>query len=59
MNNLGWTVQSDIFEDNTPYGVKQFENIIATLNPDSPRRYAYSSRYDIQCTTCELLVQSG
>lgn len=38
MTRLGWIVEGDAFEDNTPYGKKPFENIIATLNPNVPRR---------------------
>ncbi len=38
MSGLGWTIETDAFQDNTPHGVKPFENIIATLNPDTPRR---------------------
>jgi glutaminyl-peptide cyclotransferase len=42
MKNLGWTVEGDVFEDQTPLGKKPFENIIATLNPNAPRRYSSS-----------------
>lgn len=39
MTDLGWDVEKDSFEDNTPQGRKPFENIITTLNPNVPRRY--------------------
>jgi len=38
MNKLGWQVETDAFTDNTPFGPKPFENIIATLNPNVHRR---------------------
>ncbi len=38
MKSLDWHIETDAFEDETPYGSKHFENIIATLNPDVPRR---------------------
>jgi len=38
LNALGYHVEADGFQDKTPHGIKDFENIIATLNPDAPRR---------------------
>jgi len=46
MNDLGWAVETDAFTDNTPHGAKPFENIIATLNPDTPRRLVLACHYD-------------
>jgi len=46
MKNLDWTVTTDAFEDNTPHGRKYFENIIATLNPDTHRRLVLACHYD-------------
>jgi len=46
MNNLGWNVETDAFEDNTPLGKKPFENIIATLNPTAPRRLVIACHFD-------------
>jgi len=31
MKDLGWVVETDVFKDKTPFGVKEFSNIIATL----------------------------
>ena len=60
MRDLGWIVETDVFKDKTPYGVKEFSNIIATLplkgaasNSGSasatflpPRRLALACHYD-------------
>ncbi|KOX78388.1 Glutaminyl-peptide cyclotransferase, partial [Melipona quadrifasciata] len=51
MKDLGWTVESDNFEDQTPiFGVLQFENIIAKLNPDAKRYLALACHYDSKYT---------
>jgi glutaminyl-peptide cyclotransferase len=31
MKNYGWIIEYDNFEDNTPFGLKNFSNVIATL----------------------------
>ena len=41
MRREGWSVDQHAFEDNTPFGKYTFTNVIATLNPDAPRRYSY------------------
>ncbi|ODN02054.1 Glutaminyl-peptide cyclotransferase [Orchesella cincta] len=46
MRGLGWTIETDAFQDNTPHGAKPFENIITTLNPDTPRRLVLACHYD-------------
>eukprot|EP00088_Acartia_fossae_P005792 TRINITY_DN12619_c0_g1_i1.p1 TRINITY_DN12619_c0_g1~~TRINITY_DN12619_c0_g1_i1.p1 ORF type:complete len:372 (-),score=77.61 TRINITY_DN12619_c0_g1_i1:258-1304(-) len=46
MKKLGWSVEEHGFNDNTPHGVKRFTNIIATLNPDAPRRMVLACHYD-------------
>ncbi|XP_076464035.1 glutaminyl-peptide cyclotransferase-like [Babylonia areolata] len=46
MQNLGWTVEEDSFEQNTPFGNKRFVNIIATLNPGRSRRTVVACHYD-------------
>ena len=38
MRKSGWKVDLHKFNDNTPLGQYTFTNIIATLNPDAPRR---------------------
>jgi glutaminyl-peptide cyclotransferase len=50
MKNLNWNVETDKFEDETPHGVKPFENIIATLNPETPRRLTLACHYDSKYT---------
>ena len=36
----------DEFDDATPYGMKRFTNIIATLNPNAHRRLIFAAHYD-------------
>uniref|UniRef100_A0A0N4ZYA5 Glutaminyl-peptide cyclotransferase n=1 Tax=Parastrongyloides trichosuri TaxID=131310 RepID=A0A0N4ZYA5_PARTI len=42
----GFEVEYDIFEDDTPYGRRQFKNIIATYNTSIPRRLVLACHYD-------------
>ena len=44
MKKLGWKVEEHSFTDRTPLGNKEFKNVIATLNPQAPRRWALASR---------------
>lgn len=46
MTGLGWTVEEDTFRENTVVGPVEFTNIIATLNPDAPRRMVIACHYD-------------
>ena len=46
MNSLGWTVEEDSFDSNTPVGRKTFTNVIATLNPNAPRHLNLACHYD-------------
>ncbi|CAL4076689.1 unnamed protein product [Meganyctiphanes norvegica] len=46
MKSLGWTVEEDSFQDSTPHGQKPFTNIIATLDPNAPRRIVLACHYD-------------
>ncbi|KAL8572375.1 hypothetical protein ACOMHN_023144 [Nucella lapillus] len=46
MQKLGWTVEEDSFQDDTPFGRKNFSNIIATLDPTKPRRTIVACHYD-------------
>ncbi|KAI9275731.1 hypothetical protein BDA99DRAFT_545356 [Phascolomyces articulosus] len=43
---LGWHVELDSFQDDTPFGKKSFTNIIATHNPDAQRRLIVSAHFD-------------
>lgn len=43
---MNWTVTLDEFDDATPYGMKRFTNIIATLNPNARRRLILAAHYD-------------
>ncbi|XP_076245540.1 glutaminyl-peptide cyclotransferase isoform X2 [Calliopsis andreniformis] len=51
MQELNWTVESDVFEERTPnFGILQFENIIAKLNPNAKRYLALACHYDSKYT---------
>jgi len=43
MRDLGWVVETDVFKDKTPFGEKEFSNIIATLPLKSATSTAASS----------------
>ena len=46
MQSLGWTVEESSHEQNTVIGPVKFTNIIATLDPDAPRRLVIACHYD-------------
>lgn len=46
MSTVGWSVEEDSFEAQTPYGQKRFSNIIATLHPGRSRRVIIACHYD-------------
>lgn len=46
MAKEGWRVENHRFQDNTPYGTREFTNVIATLDPDAPRRLVIACHYD-------------
>ena len=48
MSNLGWTIEEDKFEQDTIIGNVEFTNIIATLDPNAPRRMVIACMY-ISC----------
>jgi glutaminyl-peptide cyclotransferase len=43
---LGWHVELDSFQDDTPIGPRNFSNIIVTLNPDSQSRLVLAAHFD-------------
>ena len=46
MEDFKWTVEDDVFEAVTPQGKKEFANVIATYNPDAPRRLTLACHFD-------------
>lgn len=47
LKSLKWHVEEDdTFTAQTPYGVKPFTNIIATWDPDAPKRLVMSAHFD-------------
>ncbi|ETW86341.1 Metallo peptidase M28 [Heterobasidion irregulare TC 32-1] len=43
---LNWHIEEDSFVDTTPYGPKNFTNVIATKDPSAPRRVALAAHFD-------------
>lgn len=57
MKELGWTVQVDAFNDDTPnVGRLRFRNIIAKLNPNAKRYLVLACHYDSKYIKGELFV---
>lgn len=46
LEELNWNVELDVFEENTPFGNKEFSNIIATINPKAERYLTLACHYD-------------
>lgn len=46
LTSLDWYVEEDSFTDSTPYGERTFTNIVATKDPNAPRRVILSAHYD-------------
>jgi len=46
LRTLGWTIELDQFTDKTPYGDKNFVNVIATKDPKAARRIILAAHFD-------------
>ncbi|KAJ7074122.1 glutaminyl-peptide cyclotransferase-like protein [Mycena amicta] len=46
LEDLKWHVEQDTFNDSTPFGQKQFTNIIATKDPAASRRVIVAAHFD-------------
>lgn len=46
LKSLNWHVEIDEFQDETPYGMKTFRNIIATYDISKPQRLVLAAHYD-------------
>lgn len=46
LKKLNWHIEEDTFEEDTPFGKKQFTNIIATWDPTAPRRLILAAHFD-------------
>ncbi len=46
LRKLKWHIEEDSFIGSTPYGPKNFTNVIATKDPDAPRRVVLSAHFD-------------
>ncbi|KAI0306235.1 hypothetical protein B0F90DRAFT_1688185 [Multifurca ochricompacta] len=46
LQKLNWHVYEDHFMGATPYGPKNFTNVIATKDPDAPRRVVLAAHFD-------------
>lgn len=48
----------DIFNDTTPYGVKEFRNIVAYHNSEATNVLVLAAHYDSKyITVCEILMK--
>lgn len=54
--NLGWSTEWDEFEENTPYGVKVFRNLIVTNPVRAPRRLVLACHYDSKILPGKIMV---
>jgi len=43
---LHWHIEEDSFIDTTPYGLKNFTNVIATKDYEAPRRVILAAHFD-------------
>lgn len=46
MSGLGWSIGEDSFDDETPFGEKQFTNIIAVRDPSASRSLTLACHFD-------------
>ncbi len=46
METLGWSVEVVSSDQQTPDGVLPFHNVVATLDPEAPRRLVLACHYD-------------
>ena len=46
LRELNWHIEEDSFIGSTPYGLRNFTNVIATKDPDAPRRVVMAAHYD-------------
>ena len=46
LKKLNWDIEEDSFNATTPYGTKRFTNVIATKDPQAPRRVILSAHFD-------------
>ena len=46
LSDLGWTIELDTFNASTPVGTRPFTNVIATKDPDAPRRLVVAAHFD-------------
>lgn len=56
--DLSWSVEEDSFTDKTPYGNKEFVNVIATLNPKATRRLVLACHYDSKLNREQTFVMA-
>jgi glutaminyl-peptide cyclotransferase len=56
MQSLEWRTDLDTFKAQTPYGLKQFSNIIATLDPKACKRLVLACHYDSKLSSSGLFV---
>ncbi|RCN39635.1 peptidase, M28 family [Ancylostoma caninum] len=53
---LGWSTEWDVFEQNTPYGIKTFRTLIVTSDMKSPRRLVLACHYDSKILPGKVMI---
>lgn len=56
LHKLGWAVDIDEFESDTPFGSLAFKNIIGSLNPNAERYLVLACHYDSKYFKNEVFV---
>jgi len=54
MEDLQWTVETDDFTQDTVVGEKSFSSVVATLDPEAPRRMVIACHYDTLVDSAKL-----
>ncbi|KAJ1372659.1 hypothetical protein KIN20_034865 [Parelaphostrongylus tenuis] len=55
-DELGWSSEWDEFEHKTPYGMKNFRNLIVTNGVNAPRRLVLACHYDSKILPGEVMI---
>ncbi|CAG9539960.1 unnamed protein product [Cercopithifilaria johnstoni] len=56
LSALGFTIEWDLFEEVTPHGKKLFKTLIATYDPNVPRRLVLACHYDSKFLKGEIFI---
>lgn len=56
MANLGFATEWDAFTDTTPFGTRNFRNLIATFDESAPRRLVLACHYDSKIIPGQVMI---